>query len=74
MLAPSQREAIIDHRVGANHNNKPTHRKTFHADKTHIDQIPGLNSTLAAHYSLRIALHIAETLISKDGRICNVFI
>ena len=29
VLAPSRREAIIDPMVGANHNNKPTHGKTF---------------------------------------------
>ena len=29
VLAPSWREAIIDPMVGANHNNNPTHGKTF---------------------------------------------
>ena len=29
VLAPSRREAIIDPMSSANHNNKPTHGKTF---------------------------------------------
>ena len=29
VLAPSRREAIIDPTVGANHNDKPAHGKTF---------------------------------------------
>ena len=61
--------------VGANHNdnNKPAPGKPFDKNKTGADQTRGLISTLAAHYSLGKALHISETLFSKDGRICNVF-
>ena len=75
LYAPSWREAIIDPTVGANHknNNKPMHGKSFDANKKGADQTRGLISTLAAHYSLGKALHISETLFSKDGRICNVF-
>ena len=74
VLAPSRREAIIDPMVGANHNdNNPAHGKTFDASKTGADQTRGLISTLAAHYSLGKALHISETLFSKDGSTRNVF-
>ena len=60
--------------VGANHNdNKPAHGKTFDTSKTGADQTHGLISTLAAHYSLGKALHISETLFSKDGCTRNVF-
>ena len=68
------REAIIDHTVGVNHNNKHTHGKTFsrRQDRRRADA--------RAYQYLRHSLFVVNsiacrgTLISKDGRICNVFI
>ena len=51
-VAPSRREAIIDRMVGANHNNKPAHGKTFLTrTRQAADGTRGLISTLAALFA-----------------------
>ena len=72
MLAPSRREAIIDHTIGANHNdNKPTYGKTFlrEQERCRSDARADQYLSRSLFVAKNNALHIGETLISNDGRI-----